>query len=303
MSAAPGAVQGLVDTAVRRFLVTEAAVFHEGDVVANGATRPGETGGGGGPVGIAAIGTTAERAVRGELLPLAIRAAGFVPGRASAWSTPDELFSDSGWTLGVVLSPWKRDIGARCELLAQGARTTGVTDTVLRTRRGTVGFNTNSCAAQTALEVLAGGRAPARVLLVGAGASARSVAQAVGRAWPQAELVVAARRASEAAALAEQFPVRLASTLDPARLRDGGCEIVVNATTWGETDASEQEPLGVDLSGILVAGVRLFDLNNRIGSLARQALAAGCVVQAGGLMQRVTNACRAALLPFRAAGE
>lgn len=301
MSATEGAGQGLFDAGARRFLATEAAVLRQ-DAVPNGGSPPVEAGGGQHPVGIAAIGTTAERAVKGELLPLAIRAAGYIPGGATAWSTPDELFADPGWTLGVVLSPWKRDIGARCERLAHSARTTGVIDTVLRSGLGTVGFNTNTWAAQTALEVLAGGRTPARVLLVGAGASARSVAQAVSRAWPQAELVVAARSASQAAALADQFPVRLASMLDPAELRDGGCQVVVNATTWGETDASEQEPFGVDLGGILVAGVRLFDLNNRIGSLATQALAAGCVVQVGGLMQRVTNACRAALLPFRAAG-
>ncbi len=74
----------------------------------------------------------------------------------------------------------------------------------------------------------------------------------------------------------------------------------MNTTTWGETEASETEPLGVDLAGVFKAGVRVFDLNNRIGTLPMQALQAGCAVLSGGLMQRVTNASRAALPPYAA---
>lgn len=75
---------------------------------------------------------------------------------------------------------------------------------------------------------------------------------------------------------------------------------MVNTTTWGETEASEAEPLGIDLGGVLKAGVRVFDLNNRVGALPVQALSSGCAVLSGGLMQRVTNASRAALLAYAA---
>ena len=73
-------------------------------------------------------------------------------------------------------------------------------------------------------------------------------------------------------------------------------DVVVNTTTWGETDASEADPFGVRHRELLAPGVRFFDLNNRVGSLPLQALQAGCTVMSGALMQRVTNASRAALL-------
>lgn len=279
----------LLRRAVAPFLAAEAVVL---EPPAEGSSARSAV-----PVDVAAIGTTAERAVKGELLARAIEAAGFVPGSAEARAGVDELLADRAWALGVVLSPWKRDIGVRCERLAPSAVATGVVDTLARTGAGVVGFNTNTWAAQTALEVLTGAVAPARLLVVGAGASARSVAAAVRRAWPETELVVAARSGSQAVAMAGEFGAGPA-TAGSAELRDGGFQVVVNATTWGETESSEQEPLGVDLSGILLPGVRLFDLNNRVGSLPTQALATGCVVQSGGLMQRVTNACRAALLSW-----
>ena len=72
----------------------------------------------------------------------------------------------------------------------------------------------------------------------------------------------------------------------------------MNTTTWGETDTSEAEPFGIDLAGVFLPGGRLFDLNNRISGLQHQALACGCAVISGSVMQRVTNACRAALLLY-----
>jgi shikimate dehydrogenase len=274
----------LVADGTRRFLEAETSILN----------TPGRAGAE--PVHLAAIGTTAPRAVRGELLAQAIAAAGLALASAEARTTPDDLLAEPTWQLGVVLSPWKQDIGARCDQLAPSAELTGVVDTVLRSSEGTVGFNTNTWAAGSALDALTGGRAPERLLILGAGASARSVALAVERQWPDAELVVAARSRPRAEALARQVGARLADDLLDGGLRHGGCQVVVNTTTWGETEASETEPLGLDLDGMFVPGVVLFDLNNRIGSLPLQALAAGCVVGSGAIMQRVTNACRAALL-------
>jgi hypothetical protein len=110
---------------------------------------------------IAGIGTTAPKAVRGALLAEALEALGYRVASATAHGSPAELMADRSWQLGVVLSPWKRDVGAHCDRLAPSAARTGVVDTVLRTPAGTVGFNTNTWASLSALELLFGGdRAP-----------------------------------------------------------------------------------------------------------------------------------------------
>ncbi len=248
------------------------------------------------PVDIAAIGTTAPAAVTGALLDHALRAAGFVRRGALVPEGPDELLAAPGWRLGVVLSPWKRKVGARCTRRAPSAEATGVVDTVVRGPAGTVGFNTNTWAAQCAIEVLSGAAAPRRALILGAGASSRSVVLALRRVWPACEVVIFARSAGSAEELAAVLGGRPFVEPRDRTPGSGGFDLVVNTTTWGETEASEQQPFALDLAGFLVPGVRLFDLNNRIGALAHQALAAGCAVVSGAVMQRVTNACRAALL-------
>jgi shikimate dehydrogenase len=283
---------GLLERGVRRFV--EAELPH----LSIGATRPPSGPAPGTPVDIAAIGTTAARAVRGELLAHAVTGAGYLLRSTEDRPDPAGLLADATWQLGVALSPWKREIGAHCDVLAPSASITGVVDTVVRTPTGTVGFNTNTWAALSALETLTGAVPPARILLLGSGASARSVALAVGRAWSACELVIAARSPGPAKALAEAFGARLFGEGTVESERPGGYAVVVNTTTWGETEASEQEPLGIDLEGILLPGVGLFDLNNRIGALPNRALAAGCVVVSGAVMQRVTNATRAALLGY-----
>ena len=247
-------------------------------------------------VAVAGIGTTAAQAVHGPLLADALGALGYRVASATALATPAELVADRSWRLGVVLSPWKREVGEHCDRLAPSAELTGVVDTVIRTNVGTVGFNTNTWAASSALEVLMAGTVPRRILVLGAGASSRSVALAARRAWPQCELVISARSQAAAEALAAQFSGVAGDSASSGALPD----VVVNATTWGETEASEAEPLGIDVTGVFAPGVRLFDLNNRVGALPVQALQAGCTVLSGSVMQRVTNASRAALLGFAA---
>jgi shikimate dehydrogenase len=78
---------------------------------------------------------------------------------------------------------------------------------------------------------------------------------------------------------------------DPAAF---GADLVIHTTTIGETD--DATPPAFDLAGAFAPGVRYFDLNNRTSALQTAALAAGCAVLAGALMQRVTNALRVALL-------
>jgi shikimate dehydrogenase len=255
------------------------------------------TGPGAAAVDIGAIGTVAATAVRGQLLAEALVAAGWIRRAAVALADPDALVADPSWQLGVVLSPWKRQVGDRCDLLAPSAALTGVVDTVVRTPAGAVGFNTNTWAAMSALEVLSGGRVPPRLLLLGAGASARSVALAVMRLWPDCEMVVAARSPAQADDLAQAFDAQAAEDI-----AGGGYGVVVNTTTWGETEASEAEPFSIDLDGVLAPGVGLFDLNNRVGALPIRALAAGCAVVSGAVMQRVTNASRSLLVHYAIPG-
>lgn len=291
-----------VAAGARRFIEAEihgAGIEPEGPAPLDALTPARDGPGGRHPaVDVAAIGTTAATAVRGELLAEALVAAGWVRRGAVALADPDALLADPGWQLGVVLSPWKRQIGARCDLLAPSAARTGVVDTVVRTPAGAVGFNTNTWAAMSALEALTGGRVPDRLLLLGAGASARSVALAVTRIWPDCQVVVAARSPAAARELAQAFA---------AQVTDGGAGggygVVVNTTTWGETEASEAQPFSIDLLGVLAPGVGLFDLNNRIGALPIRALAAGCAVVSGAVMQRVTNASRAQLVPYAAPAQ
>jgi shikimate dehydrogenase len=283
----------MIAAGVQRFLATEIAGAATPDAPVE-AERP--------AVGVAAIGTTAATAVHGELLSQALAAAGLRLASAEAYGGPEELLASRQWHLGLVLSPFKRDVSGECDALSPSAAATGVVDTVVRGARGVIGFNTNTWAARSALEVLTGGAVPASVLLLGAGASARSVALAVTRAWPGCELVVAARSGAAATELAARFG---AGILD--QRRTGGTDrsswdVIVNTTTWGETEASESQPFGIDLSGVLAPGRRLFDLNNRISSLQQDALRSGCAVVSGAAMQRVTNACRAALASLRLSG-
>jgi shikimate dehydrogenase len=146
------------------------------------------------------------------------------------------------------------------------------------------------------LETVTGGLEPSRVLLLGSGASSRSVALAVSRRWPRCAVQVAARRPEAAAELLSSIGGVVEAEGSLAR----PWPLVINTTTWGETEASEAEPFGVDLDGVFVPGGRLFDLNNRISALQHQALEAGCAVLSGTVMQRVTNASRAALLVYSA---
>jgi shikimate dehydrogenase len=275
----------LVTTGVQHFVGAEVAPLH---LVAGGAGAGGAPG-----LTIGGIGTTAAKAVRGALLTEALSECGYQVAQATSYGSPGELMADPTWQLGVVLSPWKRDVGDHCDHLALSAEMTGVVDTVVRGVAGTVGFNTNTWAAASALEFLLGAAQPASLLLLGSGASARSVLLAVQRVWPECHVSVAARSAHAAEQLTKEFPGLVVRQDTPA-----APDVVVNTTSWGETEASEAEPLGIDLEGVLKPGTALFDLNNRVGALPVQALQAGCAVISGTVMQRVTNACRAALVTF-----
>lgn len=252
---------------------------------------------GGALVVIAGIGTTAPRALRGALLLDALAAHDVEITDSVAFPDPGTLLADSTWDLALVLSPWKQQVAGLVHEHTESAARTGVVDTLLRCGETTTGVNTNSWAAQAAMETVLGGREPSAVLVLGAGGSSNSVALACRRAWPDAQLVGSARNATAVASWAEAFGAEpVAPDGLAARFAGAAPTLVVNTTTWGETDESENQPFVFEFAELTAAGNCYFDLNNRVSALQTAALRAGMNVMSGTFMQRVTNACRAALL-------
>lgn len=253
------------------------------------------------PVVIAGIGTTAPHALNGQLLRDALACEEVSLRDATVRSGPDALLADDGWDLALVLSPWKRRVSGHVHSLAASARRTGVVDTLVRDREGhALGVNTNSWAAQAAMETVTGGQAPTSVLVLGSGGSARSVALGCRRAWPHTRLVGSARNADDLAEWAHSFDAETATpSAVTGRFTDAAPTLIVNTTTWGETDASEAETFAFAFKQLLAPGNAYFDLNNRVSALQLAALHGGLSVMSGTFMQRATNACRAALLTGR----
>lgn len=252
------------------------------------------------PAVIAGIGTTAAHALRGRLLLEPLTQQGIEVVDALAFPDPSALLANLHWELALVLSPWKQEVATQLDTLTVSATRTGVVDTIVRHADGAIGVNTNSWAAQAAIETVMGGRAPASILVLGSGGSSNSVALGCRRAWPTARLVGSARNTSALEAWASRFEAEATAPGDIRGLFDGTApSLIVNTTTWGETDASETEPFVFDFPELLAPGNGYFDLNNRISTLQTTALQAGMNVMSGTFMQRVTNACRAALLKAR----
>ena len=239
---------------------------------------------------IIAVGTIADKAVRSPWLHQRLEAAGICPSGLETFLEASVLRSQVPFSLALVLSPFKREAAGACDDLAPAASAMTVVDTVVKTTRGTVGVNTNSYAAGAALEMLLASRHPGRVLIVGTGASARSVAVAVRRSFPGATIGIAGRTAAGAAALVTEIGI---GTVAPD-LREFAGDTVVNSTTIGEADDTAVP--GVDIVSTFAPGVRYFDLNNRTSALQQTALARGCLAMSGVLMQTVTNALRVWLL-------
>jgi shikimate dehydrogenase len=239
---------------------------------------------------LAAIGTLAPRALASPLLRDRLMAAGVAAARSRPFADPPALLADQSWRLALVLSPYKRTVAASCQRLAPAAVATGVVDTLLRVERAALGVNTNAYAAAGAVGRLLGGAQPARALIAGSGASARSVGYGLRLAYPALEVGLVARSAERATEVVAQ----LGFGQVVARPAAFAADLVINTTTVGETD--DRATLAFDLPATFGPGVRYFDLNNRPSALQLAALEAGCVTSSGVVMQILTNALRAALL-------
>jgi len=246
-----------------------------------------------GRVTVAAAGTLAEASIRSPLLDAACRAVGVEIEGRSAHADLAGLLAAPDWDLALVLSPLKGLAASWCDRLAPRAAATGVADTLIRAGGEVAGYNTNSHAWAAAAARLMGADVPERILVVGSGATARSVTCGALRAFPRARVGVSARsRAAAAALVSEQAGSEYVP--DPGGFAPG---LVAHVTTVGEQD--DDRPLDVPLAAVLRPGTRVFDLTNRLSALQRQALAAGCVTMSGNLMQLLTNILRAALAGAR----
>lgn len=244
---------------------------------------------------IAAIGSVAPRALASPLLRGQLAERGIEPGAYAAYADADELFSQRDWTLALVLSPFKRDVGGACEELTAGARLSGVVDTVLQDGRGRrTGVNTNATGAAWAVRHMMGGARPGRCLIAGTGASARSCLVGLRGSYGELEVGVIGRDPGRTAVLAEEFSVPVVE--DPGAYVP---DLVINTTTVGET---RDDQLDFPLEKALIPGTRFFDLNNRASALQVRALECGCVTMSGILMQTVVNALRVHLLTRKGRG-
>lgn len=239
---------------------------------------------------IAGIGTVAPKAVTSSLLHDRLAAAGVTAADALAFETPAALTAHEGWSLALVLSPYKREAGPLCDTLTPTAALTGVVDSMIRAGATTVGVNTNAFAVEGALQQLLAGARPARVLVAGTGATARSAA--VGARWldPGAQIGIIGRTRERAEQVVSDLGFGCAVEGAAACAPD----LIVNTTTVGEAD--DRVTLAFDLAAAFGPGVRYFDVNNRVSELQLSALAAGCLVMTGIVMQLVTNGLRVALL-------
>jgi shikimate dehydrogenase len=249
------------------------------------------------PAVIAGIGTVAAHALQGRLLSEALANAHVRLAQAIPFDDPEALLANSQWELALVLSPWKKTVAERLDSLTASATETGVVDTIVRDRGRLVGVNTNCWAAQAAMETVMGGRSPESVLILGSGGSSNSVALAARRAWPHARLAGSARNSAALAEWAFRFGADAVAPADLlVRFGSSPPSLIINTTTWGETDASEAGQFAFPFDDLAAPGNSFFDLNHRTSSLQTTALQAGMNVMSGTFMQRVTNACRAALL-------
>lgn len=239
---------------------------------------------------IAAIGTIADKAIRSPLLLDSLEAASVEVLRMEAYRTQSDLSRDSRWTLALVLSPYKQSVAAICQSVTPTADKTGVVDTVFRSTNGLVGINTNAFAAAEAIKQLVGDQPPQCVLIMGTGASSRSVGVGLHDIYPQTDLAFMGRSMNKAERVITDIGVGRVLGEGPLFSPD----LVINATTVGQTD--DIESLDFDISTFLHSGVRYFDLNNRVSELQQVAKASGCIVSSGVPMQILTNSLRVAIL-------
>lgn len=154
-------------------------------------------------------------------------------------------------------------------------------------------MNTNTYAASGVIRYLVGAAELRRALIIGTGATGRSVALGLTWAFPHCSIGIIGRSPDKAATIVTELGLG-EIIVDPAGFQP---DLVVNASTVGQLD--DHESLPFDLSGICKVGTRYFDVNTRASALQIKALSAGCLVASGVVMQVLTTTLRAGLLASR----
>jgi len=165
--------------------------------------------------------------------------------------------------------PHKEAIARHCNTLLPQARLCGSANAVRIEADGRLtGEMFDGVGLKAALDEAGFAIAGRRVLLVGAGGAARSIAFMLAHAGA-AELVIANRNVDRAAALAAEVGCRASGVADPS-----GFDLVVNATSLG---LKPDDPLPVD-PALLAPGTDVCDIVIGDGptALERAAAARGC---------------------------
>jgi shikimate dehydrogenase len=140
-----------------------------------------------------------------------------------------------------VTVPHKEAVVALVDEIRPRAQACGAVNTIVRTRRGLAGDNTDGLGFLAALASAGYGVRGRDVLLIGAGGSARSLAHALVDAGC-AGLVVANRTPARAAALVDTLPRGRAEAGGLEVLRDreslGRFHLIVNCTSTGLADTA-----------------------------------------------------------------
>lgn len=260
---------------------------------------------GSGPhVSVSGLGTVAAQMLASRAFVETIEQDGVRLMNTGLADSADELLEDPAWHMAVCFSPWKEQVARVVPTLTPGAQLTGSVDTLIRTSDDTVGINTTGLAAAATLRKYYGSEPPEVVVLLGTGPSARTVAGAVRRLWGDAvDLTFGARSTDAGRRAADVFKGTALSPDEVARLNLPSASILVQATSWGETAASEESGFAFDLTAV-VSQFRMFiDLNVRRSRLSENALDAGVAVLSGVAMRRYNNECRAVLAKLLAFGE
>lgn len=239
---------------------------------------------------IAAIGTVANQVLQNSSLHDNLRDAHLGVERFQSFSDDTTLLRSTDWTIALVLSPYKRAVIDHCSKVAPTAQSTRVVDTLLHSKGGIIGINTNAYAAAEAVKQLTNGNPLRRVLVAGTGASCRSVIVGLKNTFPQAEIGVMGRSIGKAKAVIQDLKIGEVVN-NPESF---SADLVINATTVGQTPDLEDENFA--LRKTFAPQIRFLDLNNRVSALQTEALEKGCIVMSGVTMQIITNKLRIALL-------
>lgn len=242
---------------------------------------------------IAALGDIASSILQSPLLLGAFAHYGVAPTASNAYRDMSAFWSDAAtWDLGLVVRPFKTSVRDLVDDVSPSAALAGSIDTIIRLGSRRVGVNANVWGIVASLQMLSG-CASEIVVILGAGSSARSAVLAVRHRWPSVRVYLAARNEAVAANTAREVKVE---AISPAALSGLPVGLLINATSWGDTQDSELMPFELPFTELLAVGSSFLDVNIRRSSLQDQALARGCAVVSGVVMQTVTQLCRAALV-------